>query len=522
MKRFRWIVTVAVIGVFLFSGIVFGAEKVLRIALIGDDGAFTPFASGTSTFEGMEWNVNERLVRFDGTGAPEGQLAESWEIVGADRWRIHLREGVFFTNGEPFNADAVKFSIMWLKETEGSVYDSWLSQILDVEVVDEYTADIITDGPNPELIPQLAWASPMYPPIYSTESEDYTTAPVGTGPYIVTEYQRDVQIVFEKNESYWGSTPEWDRIICRPIPDAATRTAALISGEVDFVEGLAPQDIDLVNATAGVRAVVIPSQRVIRLVLDGYRETGGAAPEGSPGIPVGAVNPFTDYRIRQALWHAIDTEALVEFALEGQGASADQLMLMSSEGYAPGVKRLSFDPARARELLADAGYDGTLIRFDFPNDRYANDGDVGLAITQMLENVGFNIEANSQSKTVLFPQYSSDSTTLGLIGWGALTMPIMSSDGMLYGDATEGVFGRQTYDTVDLPILAAILNALKTEMDPTVRAVYYRQLAELNRFFVASVPLYYTAIARGISDNIVWDGEAAMEHIFFDMIHPAE
>jgi len=505
MKRRLFMVGILVLSLVVVCLAGAAQEKVLRVALTGDDGAFTPFAAGTTTFEGMEWNVNERLVRFDGNGVPEPLLAESWENIAPDRWEVKLRRGVSFTNGELFNAEAVRFSIKWLKETSGSVYASWLAQILDVEVVDEYTVHFITNGPNPELIPQLAWGSPMYPPVYSTESDEYTTKPIGTGPYKVVEYQRDVQIVFEKNDNYWGGTPEWDRIICRPIPDAATRTAALLSGEVDFVEGLAAQDIDLVNSSPGARAKVIPSQRIIRLML----------------ANTGEDNPLSDYRVRQAIWHAIDTKALTEYALEGLGTPADQIMMMSGEGYAPGVKRLPYDTALARQLLTEAGYDGTLIRFDFTNDRYTNDGDVGLVITQMLEDVGLNVEPNSQSRTVLFPQMQTEGTELGMVGWGALTMPIMSSNGMLYGRADEGMFGRQNYARADAPIFSAILDQLKVEMDPMVRAVYYKTLAELNRFFVITVPLYFEPIIRGLSDNIVWDGEATMEHIFFDMIHPA-
>ncbi len=307
--------------------------------------------------EGLVQNIYENLFMFDANAASVPCLAVSYKSISPLVWEFNLRPNVKFTNGEPFNAASVKWSLETQRDDPKVTSRSWLATIKEVEVVSDLIVRIHTTRPDPELINELTWSGEQMPLKYGKDEYNgkMITEPVGTGPYRLVEWKKDVRIVLESNPNWWGPKPDVRRVEIRPLPDPSTRAAALLSGEVDLIDNPNPEDIPRLKATRGLAVEITPSQRVVYLFMDSFRPKGGPGPDGSPGLPPGQANPLLDARVRKALYQAINREEICQQLHQNQAAPAYQPMIPSSPAYAD-VPAPTYDPAAARRLLAEAGY----------------------------------------------------------------------------------------------------------------------------------------------------------------------
>ena len=229
-------------------------------------------------------------------------LATSLENPDELTWRFHLREGVKFHNGNDFKANDVKFSIERLME-EDSVWNT-ASFVDRVEVVDDYTVDIITQEPFAAFMTRLVlWHMTDEEYFNEVGEEGFLESPVGTGPYEFVEWVKDERVVLEANEDYWRGAPNIETIIFTPIPENATRLAALEAGDVDIVTEVPPEYID--QPGEGVEIATVPGTRAFYL-----------------GMNVN-VEPFDDVRVRQAMNYAVDVDSIIEFVLNGLARPID-------------------------------------------------------------------------------------------------------------------------------------------------------------------------------------------------------
>lgn len=320
-------------------------------------------------------HITDPLVFFTADGELVPMLAESWERVDDLTWRFALREGVTFHNGEPWNAEAAKFSIdqaidpdlkAWHRFASGSV-------LAGAEVVDEYTVDITTQTPNPSL-PNVLTAIDMVPPGYVGESqENQNTAPVGTGPFKFVSFTPRSELVLERNDDYWGELPSISDLTFRIIPEASTRVAALQAGEVQLINSLSPENLSTLEG-AGAK---IESSATTRTVMIALRSDQG---------------PLTDPLVRQAMNYAVNKEEIVEALLNGIATPLTGPMATTLPGARTDLEPYSYDPDKARALLEEAGYAGEPIKLAVGAGRYPNDDLVGLAVADQLTAVGLNID----------------------------------------------------------------------------------------------------------------------------------
>lgn len=306
-------------------------------------------------------------------------LATSWERLDDTTFQVKLREGVTFTNGEPFNAEVAKFSLeLGSKEAAMS---SMLSAIDHVDIVDDYTINIITAEPYPLMEISLARSSYMFPPAYFQEvGEDaFNEAPIGTGPYMFKERVSGQRVVMSANPNYWGGEPAIKEIEFRPIQEDGARMAALQTGEVQLATNMPLAFIPRLEEAPGISPVTVEGARIYLVILDNRPDVG---------------SPLEDKRVRQALNYAIDKEALIDALFEGQAKLVDgQQANANFFGYNPNLDPYPYDPQKARELLAEAGYpDGLTLTFKYPFGRIAGDKEVSEAIAGMLEEVGVHTE----------------------------------------------------------------------------------------------------------------------------------
>jgi ABC-type transport system substrate-binding protein len=342
------------------------------------------YASGIPNL-GIIWLVTEGLTRINPTGGEPKVLpvlAESWEqSADGSSWTFHLRQGVNFHDGTPFNAEAVRFNIMdrMLNPDAKALAASAFNMITDVEVVDDYTVNIVTDGPFAGLPAQLSY-SPMAinspTQVQKLGNEDYYTAPMGTGPFKFVHHIKGQEVLVERNDDYWGGAPYLDAIAMRPIPETSARLLALEAGESHVIYNVPPRDADryMNDPSLGIDVLTPPQQRSIFV---GMNNKWG---------------PFQDVRVRQAMNYAVDKQAIIDNILLGLTQQMDSPLPPACACY-QSTKTYEYDPAKAKDLLAEAGYaDGFDTTLHYGAGRFLLDTEVVEAVQSYLADVGVNVE----------------------------------------------------------------------------------------------------------------------------------
>ncbi len=334
----------------------------------------------------------------DGSGYV-GQAAESWENVDDITWRFNLRPGMTFHNGEPLDANAVKWNIDRVRTREDfMVQPQWVS-IAEVIVVDETTVDVITDGPTPYLEFFISFnGCELLPPGYIEEvgEEEFARNPVGSGPYVLSEFTESDRYVFEAWDDYWGGRPSPDRVIYQVIPEQAAQIAALLAGQVDMVANVPAVEVAGLEAAEGIKLTKETAAVMQHMYLRVDTDAGAMAttyPDYQPAT--------LDKNVRDAINHALDRDLLAEVhgsAIPRTGRVCPHFVEGGADSFNdPATVTATYDPDRARELLAEAGYadGGPTIHLDSPTvDRAGALKDVSEVIAVMLEEVGFTVELN--------------------------------------------------------------------------------------------------------------------------------
>src|SRR5690554_813548 len=454
--------------------------------------------------------VYEPLVQYDEKFEIVEALATKWEQASPTVWRFTLRENVKFHDGTPFEADDVVFSIKRAMAPT-SHFKAYVNGIKDVRAVDDLTVEIETDGPNLVLLRQLTnvfimnrdWAekhNATEPQDFSKKEETYSSRNTnGTGPYKLVSREVDVRTEFEENPDWWGKATKKGnvtKIIYTPIKQSATRTAALLSGEIDFVLDPAAQDLDRLRQQAKV--VEGNAYRTIYIGLD----------QKSPELKYSSIkgkNPFADVRVREALYRAIDVEALKKAVMRGLSAPTGTMIAPQVNGWSEELaKREAYDPERARELLKEAGYADKLgFTLDCPNNRYINDEAICQAIVAMWARVGVKAQLNAMPRATYFPKVQSYDTSAYLFGWGVPTFDALYTLQSLFhskGDGADGSFNLGNYENKQVD---ALVTRIITETDEAKRDDAIHQALTLHAQDFGHIPLHDQVIPWAMKKNVI-------------------
>lgn len=463
----------------------------VTIALTDDPPSGDPHKTRGANGGHLLFNLYDGLVALSGDMMEiTPALATSWEKVNDQAWRFTLREGVRFHNGEPFNAEAVKYSIERLLDPDAVRFNTDYRQIGEVEIIDDYTVVINTLTPDPNFIPKL-FSLHIVPPVYtaSVSEADFSANPVGTGPYKFVEWILGQRLVLEANDDYWNGRPSVDRLVYRPIPEASTRLAELQAGTVDIIVGLSYDAVPLVNADPNLRATANTGRRTVFLHMDLF-----------VGIP-----PLHDVRVRQAMSYAIDRQLLIDAIANGFGIPLATIFRPDMAGYTPDFEPYPYDPDRARALLAEAGYpDGFDVRF-MTSDGIVNKGvEVAEAIGGMLAEVGIRTEILPVALQVMRDMYIGNPDPAG----GNVEPLFMFNYGAPTPDATSplraliGTGGIETF-MFDAEF-DELIDRYASEMDVDARnAVAYRIQEKLYNE-VPLIALYLQLDIYGVNERLEW------------------
>lgn len=438
-------------------------------------------------------NVLEPLIRLNADMEIEPVLAERYEVIDDTRVRFHLRQGVKFHDGEPFNADAVVFNFQRFLESDPPARWAPLAgPIQGAEKVDEYTVDVTTKEPYGPVLRALAmpYVHMVSPKAAQEKGADFGRAPVGTGPFRFVEWVTDDRIVLEKNPDYWGEGPYLDRVVFRVIPEESARMLALRSGEVDMVLNPAPAELPALAADANY---AVHEATGLRVIFAGFNLS---------------MPPVDDARIRRAIAHAIDVDSILEHVIEGAATEATGYISPGVFGYADvGIRdKYRYDPEEARRLLAEAGYTGTdaegfltrngerlTLKFLGYRGRYLKDGEIIEAIQAQLREVGIDLQVDFLEWGAAFNIIRSEDMPyhMYLMGWVTTNA---DADYTLYSlfhskELPPVGWNRARYAN---PRVDELLEAARVSLDQEERRRLYAEVQELLAEDTLLIPIYNT------------------------------
>lgn len=482
------------------------APSKITMAVPAELTSLDPHFHNVSTNKQFNAAIFETLVVQSELGEIEPGLAESWELIDDTTWEFKLRPDVQFHNGSEFTSDDVVFSyerIPTIENSPGS-FMSYIASVDRVEAVDPMTVRIITKNPDP-LLPVYA-SSIMMLDRETHEgklSADFSSAEVivGTGPYQFVSYQPQQGAELKRSDTYWGEQPEFEEVSYRIIADDAARTAALLSGGVDFADQVPASNVSRIESDENFKVVRSPSLRSVYVLLDRSGNAKFALDNDGNPLPE---NPFDDLRVRQALSLAIDRNAIVERVMEGAAVASGQFMPEGASGY---VEDLAVPEANAEEamrLLAEAGFpDGFRLTLHGPNDQYPNDSVIVQAIGQMWERVGVKTQIVVEPFASFVGKASRQEFSAFLASWGTsigdasspLRMVLTTYD---EGEGT-GSANRGRYSNPEVDALAA--EAIVT-MDPEKRDSLYQDVTRMAMQDVGFIPLMINVNIAAMKSDI--------------------
>lgn len=457
-------------------------------------------------------HVFDTLVLSDARGQPKPGLAISWAPVGEDVWVFKLRPEVKFHDGSPFTADDVAFSIARAPNVPNSPssYAQYTKLIAGTEVVDALTIRISTKGPAPTLpidLASIAIVSMRAAEGKATSDFNNGAAAIGTGPYRFVEWIAGDHLTLMRNPNYWGGVEPWERVTRRPIANDGARVAAMLSGDVDMIEGVPGVDRARLAAAPNLALHECDLSRIVYIHLDSARDV-------SPGVSDanGAKldrNPLKDIRVRRAISYAINRPALAERLLSGQARPAGQYTAPGIPGSSPNLSPLPYDPALAQKLLKEAGWgDGFNVILAASNDRFPNDAQVAQAVGQMLARIGIKTEVQTMPAAILFSRGSKLEFSAFMAGWigsGEASSPLTAlmatydpKTGM--GPSNRGRWSNPAFD-------AALNEALRT-LDDGKRNALYARAAEVAVDDMGVVPVYFSINTWATKKGLVYDARA--------------
>ena len=449
----------------------------LRWASRGDIQTMDPYSQN----EGMTTNfaslIHDLLVHRDKDLQIVPGLATSWTLVNDRTWRFVLRRGVKFHDGSDFTADDVVFSIERAQHPSSQL--AQYARALGKPVkIDDFTVELRQEKPNPLLLEHLntifimsrKWSAEHHvekPLDFKAKEETYASRNAnGTGPYMLKIRETGVKTVLVRNPNWWGpKTGNVDELIYTPIVSDATRNAALISGEIDFVHDPAPQDIAKLGANPSLKVYSGLENRVLFFGFDQFRDQ-------LEGSNVTGKNPFKDRRVREAFYRAIDVDAIESKIMRGQGVATACMTTAPIGCLDPSLeKHPPVDVERAKKLMAEAGYpNGFELTLDCPNDRYINDRDICIAAVSMLAKIGVTLKVNAMPKALYFPKIEKNETSMYMLGWGgSITDAQIIMDPILHTKDAPSQKGFYNYGRFSDPELDKLIDAAGIEMNPEKR-----------------------------------------------------
>ena len=414
------------------------------------------------------------------TNEVEPQIAESWEQTDDKTYVFKIRQGIKFHDGSDLTAEDVKFS---LERAINSAAVSYVVDFIDtVEVNDDYTVTVTTDAPYAPTLRNLAvpFAAIVPKAVVEADEEGFKTNPVGSGPYKFVEWKQGDSVKLEAFDDYYAGAPATKYLQMKVIPEAAQRTIALETGEIDLAYDIIANDKDKVADNADLQLLEAPSLSCYYVTMNMKQK------------------PFDDIRVREAINLAIDRQLLVDTIINGAGQVADAIIAPAVFGYSsPGA--YEYDPEKAKELLAEAGYADGFDTSICVNDNQERT-EACQAIQAMLAEVGINCEVEVMEFGSFIDKTAAGDFDTAFMGWSTSTIDADYTYYSLEHSSQQGPAGNRSF--IADPDVDKLVEEGRSNTDPAAREKIYADLAVKLKEINNNAPLYYSSILVGASNKV--------------------
>ena len=458
-----------------------------------DSSGLDPAAETDGESLNVAANIFDGLVRFKvGTTEVEPALAKSWEISADGKtYTFHLRDGVKFHDGTPVNADAVVFSLERQRDVNhpahalATQYGYWGSMdmnniVAKVDKTDDATVVIHLQHAEAPLLADLAmqFAEIVSPTAVMKWGREFGRHPVGSGPYKFAEWQPGQRIVLQANEEYWDGAPKLKTVIWTVIKEASQRTQSFLAGQIDGFEGINAVEVEQLKAAPGATVLTQPGMNVCYLAINMDKK------------------PFDNLKVRQAIAYAIDRDKIVANFYQGMGQSAASMIPPSMWGFNEALKPYPHDPAKAKALLAEAGFpngfDTEFWYMTAPRPYIFAPSEVAAQIRQDFEAVGIRAKMVTFDWTTYLQKTQKGEHTMNLIGWSGDNGDPDNFLNTLLSTAAADSKPAQNYSFFRDPETDGYLAAAKTNPDLAARTALYKKAQQRIYDMVPTVPLAHS------------------------------
>ncbi|WP_235913564.1 ABC transporter substrate-binding protein [Teichococcus coralli] len=470
------------------------ASQTLNLAVAAPPTSLDPHYHTLSPNNMVAEHFFDKLVGRDAKAQLVPGLAESWKLLDDTTWEFKLRKGVKFSNGDEFTAEDVIFTLKRVPNVINSPgsFAIYTKGVESSEVVDPHTIRFKTRGVYPLLpqdLSQVFIISHSVGDNVSTGDFNNGKAVIGTGPYQLVSFTPDDRVIMKRNDAYWGEKPHWAQVNYRFITNDGVRVAALLSGDVQFIDVVPPNDMPRLRSTQGISFSEIPSLRSIYLKMDVAHDVSPYITDHN-GKPLDK-NPLRDLRVRRALSHAINRQGIVDRVMQGAALPAGQMMPPGANGYAEDIKPPAYDPDMAKKLLTEAGYpNGFNITLIGPNNRYVNDAQIIQAIGQMWQRVGIKTTVDAIPFAVLAQRQAKNDLSVMLIGWATAGEPSTALRGNLTTRIPEKGFGTVNFSGYSNKEVDALVEKGLSTPDDEKREDIFKQAMRVAMDDVALITLH--------------------------------
>jgi peptide/nickel transport system substrate-binding protein len=460
-------------------------KSTLVIAQSTDAISLDPQKHTTYPTQNVLWHIYEPLVSMDAAGAYHPALATAWQIVNDTTWQFKLRPNVKFHNGDSLTAEDVKFTFdRALNPDTRNPTRANLTQIERVDVVDSLTVNFVTKGAYPVLpyrLSENSFSSLIIPSKYVKEkgNDILASQPIGTGPYKFASHRKDERLELEANADYWGGAPAINKVVFRPIPETAARIAELRSGGADLVVNVPPEQVSSLSS-GSTKVDTTPSNFVMMVVFNTLDE-----------------GPLRNKDVRQALNYAVDVDAIVKNIMGGLAQRIAVALPREGVGYPKDLQPYPYDPKRAREMLAAAGFpNGFKVPFISRSGRYLKDKEVVETVAGYLQKVGVETELRLVEPGV-WAQLSDRKGREGLSypGWSGPDAELVWSNILVTGQL-QSYFSNAELD--------GLLEQGRNTLDQTKRLEAYSRAAALIKEEAPHIPLFQPPLIFARNEKLAW------------------
>lgn len=414
------------------------------------------------------------------TGELEPQIAESWTQNSETSYTFKIRQGIKFHDGSDLTAEDVKFS---LERAINSAAVSYIVDFIDkAEAVDDYTVDVTLKAPYAPALRNLSvpFAAIIPKKIVEADEEGFKQHPVGSGPYKFVEWKQGDSVKLEANVDYYNGAPATNNLVMKVIPEAAQRTIALETGEVDLAYDILPNDLEKIRGNSGLQLFEAPSLTCYYVSMNMNKA------------------PYDNQKVRDAVNYAVDRQLIIDTIASGSGEPADAIVAPAVFGYtSPGA--YEYDPEKAKSLLAEAGYPS-----GFTTSMWVNDNQIRIEVCQaiqaMLQDVGITCSIEVMEFGSFISKTSAGEHDLGYFGWVTSTTDADYTYYSLEHSSQQGAAGNRSF--IGDPEVDALVEKGRTSADEKVRLEAYKDLAFKLKEINNNVPVYYSTITAGANAKV--------------------